>query len=176
MPELTDGVLTLRPLTGADRATVLEEHNNAESRRWAFTDAILSERSRRTDGRASRVPLGRRTGRAVCHGGCRLPSPGRADRGTRIGPPDVGLLGYGVLPAWRGRGLTSRALELLAGWVFATTSISRLELGHKAGNVASGRAALRAGWVMEGRHARRLRNADGTLSDEVCYGRTRPLP
>jgi RimJ/RimL family protein N-acetyltransferase len=91
-----------------------------------------------------------------------------------LGPPGVGLVGYGVLPAFRGRGFTTRALVLVTEWVFAQTDIVRLELGHKVDNVASGRAAEKAGYVREGVHAARLVNPDGTRSDEVVWARVRP--
>jgi RimJ/RimL family protein N-acetyltransferase len=92
----------------------------------------------------------------------------------RFGPPGVVALGYGVLPEFRGRSFTSRALTLLAGWAFDRTEIARLELGCKLANVASARAAVAAGFVQEGRRAGRLRNPDGSYSDELVFGLVRP--
>ena len=69
----------------------------------------------------------------------------------RMGPPGTGLVGYGVLPAFRGRGFTTRALRLVSRWAFEEAGLARLELGHKVGNVASGKAAARAGFRVEGR-------------------------
>ena len=48
-----------------------------------------------------------------------------------------------------------------------------VELGHKVDNIASGKAAAKAGFRAEGRLAQRLPNADGTRSDEVYYSLTR---
>ena len=45
----------------------------------------------------------------------------------------------------------------------------RLELGAKADNVASQRAALSGGFQPDGVRAERLRNPDGTFSDEVRF-------
>ena len=87
----------------------------------------------------------------------------------RMGPPGTGLVGYGVLPAFRGRGYTTRALRLVSRWAFEEAGLARLELGHKVGNVASGKAAAKAGFRMEGRLSARLPNPDGTRSDEVYY-------
>ena len=78
------------------------------------------------------------------------------------------------MPEFRGRRFTTRALTLLAGWAFDRTPIHRLELGCKAGNVASARAALAAGFVQEGRRAGRLRDPDGSYSDELTFGLVRP--
>ena len=93
---------------------------------------------------------------------------------ARMGPPGIGVVGYGIVPEFRGRGFTSRALTLVCDWVFAHTDFKRLELGHKVGNVASGKAAERAGFVAEGRLAGRLPNPDGTRSDEISYSLLRP--
>jgi RimJ/RimL family protein N-acetyltransferase len=87
----------------------------------------------------------------------------------RMGPPGTGLVGYGVLPAFRGRGFTTRALRLVSSWAFREAGLARLELGHKVGNVASGKAAAKAGFRMEGQLSARLPNPDGTRSDEVYY-------
>ena len=89
------------------------------------------------------------------------------------GPPGVGHVGYGILPEFRGRGFTARTLDLVADWLFTHAGLHRLELGHKAPNAASGGAAVRGGFTVEGTLARRLRNADGSTEDEVFYGRTR---
>jgi RimJ/RimL family protein N-acetyltransferase len=84
------------------------------------------------------------------------------------------MIGYGVLPEFRGHGFTTLALRMLTDWVFAETDLTRLELGHKDGNEASGRSAVKAGFVREGRMVGRLRNPDGTFSDEIGYGLVRP--
>jgi RimJ/RimL family protein N-acetyltransferase len=80
-----------------------------------------------------------------------------------------------VLPQFRGRGFTTRALRLLTGWAFSQTPIVRLELGCKVDNVASARSALAAGFVQEGVRPGRLRNPDGSYSDELVFGLVRPL-
>ncbi|MDN5790731.1 MAG: precorrin-6A synthase (deacetylating) [Micrococcales bacterium] len=173
MESLSDGVVSLRPITAADWAVLLEEHNDEESLRWDFTGEPLTERhARRNAARAPRDWSGGRAARCVI-----VDEASRAAAGTisavRMGPPDVALIGYGVLPAFRGRGLATRALTLLADWVMRETPIGRLELGHKIDNVVSGKVATGAGFLAEGVHAGRLRNADGTFSDEVSYARIR---
>ena len=90
-----------------------------------------------------------------------------------MGPPGTGLIGYGVLPAFCGRGFATRALRLVSRWAFEEVGLPRLELGHKVGNIASGKAAERAGFRAEGRLSGRLPNPDGTRSDEVYYSLVR---
>ena len=50
----------------------------------------------------------------------------------------------------------------------------RLELGAKSGNLASQRAAAAAGFEPDGVRRARLRNPDGTFSDEVRYALVNP--
>jgi RimJ/RimL family protein N-acetyltransferase len=90
------------------------------------------------------------------------------------GPPNIGGIGYAVHPAFRGRGFTTRALRLLAPWAFERAGFARLELGAKRDNIASQRAAAAAGFEPDGVRRARLRNADGTFSDEVRFALTNP--
>jgi RimJ/RimL family protein N-acetyltransferase len=90
------------------------------------------------------------------------------------GPPSVGGIGYTIHPAFRGRGYTARALRLLVPWAFDASGFTRLELGAKTSNVASQRAAERAGFRPDGVRAARLRNPDGSFSDEVRYALVNP--
>ena len=169
---LTDGVLTVRPVTLADWEVVRDEHNNEESLRWDFSGEPLSddEARRRTAGAAREWRRGRAARFVMVDA---VSGAGAGVIGVlRLGPPGTGLVGYGVLPAFRGRGFTTRALRLVSRWAFEEAGLARLELGHKVGNEASGRAAERAGFHAEGRLSGRLPNPDGTWSDEVYYSLT----
>jgi RimJ/RimL family protein N-acetyltransferase len=103
------------------------------------------------------------TGRFAGSVGVRLP-----------GPPGVGGIGYAIHPAFRGRGYTGRALRLLVPWAFEAAGFARLELGAKADNIASQRAAAAGGFEPDGVRAARLRNPDGSYSDEVRYAAINP--
>jgi RimJ/RimL family protein N-acetyltransferase len=92
----------------------------------------------------------------------------------KVGPPSIAGVGYGVHPAFRGRGYTARALRLLAAWAFADGGFARLELGAKQDNVASQRAAASGGFEPDGVRRARLRNPDGTFSDEVRFALVAP--
>ncbi len=170
---LSDGVVSLRPLTPADWPVLLDEHNNEESLRWGFDGDPMTEATARH--KAAEAPREWRRGQAARF----VIVEGATGEGAgvlmvmRMGPPGVGLVGYGVVPRWRGQGFTTRALRLVAEWAFADTDLERLELGHKVGNVASGKAALRAAFTLEGRLSGRLPNPDGSRSDELAYALTR---
>jgi len=171
---LSDGVLALRPVAVDDWDVLLAENNNPEAMQWAFTAEPMTERAaRELTARAGRDWRSGRAARFVMVDAATGERVGMIAV-LRIGPPEVGIIGYGVLPEFRGHGHTVRALRLLRDWVFASTSIARLELGHKVGNEASGIVAARAGFVREGVLAGRLKNPDGTYSDEVSYGFVRP--
>jgi RimJ/RimL family protein N-acetyltransferase len=174
MSGLTDGVVTLRPMTSSDWPTVLADQNNPEARRWSLVaDETTEEQARHI---ALRAPLDWLVGqqaRVVI-----LDASSGAGAGVMMlrgwGPPGVVNVGYGVLPEFRGQRFTTRALTLLADWAFEQASVARLELGCKVGNVASVRAAEAARFVREGIFAGRLRNTDGSYSDEIRFGRVRP--
>lgn len=80
-------------------------------------------------------------------------------------------IGYWIAPTHRGAGLAGRATEVLADWALREQGMARVEVRAAAGNKASSRAALAAGFTHEGC----LRSAgyvhDGRVDLEV-YGRT----
>jgi RimJ/RimL family protein N-acetyltransferase len=171
---VSDGVVSVRPMVPDDWPVLLAEANNEASLRWGFssqplTEAVAVQRAawsgldRLVSGYYSLLICDAATGAGAGTLGLR-----------RSGPPGVVAMGYGVLPQFRGRAFTTRALRLLAGWAFDQAEIVRLELGCKAANVASARAALAAGFVQEGRRAGRLPNPDGSYSDELVFGLVRP--
>ena len=170
----TDGVVTLRPTGPDDWPVLLAEVNNEAARQWALYPHSMPEAAaRHLAGRAALDRLvGNQNSLLICEAAS---GAGAGVLGLRrVGPPDVVAIGYGVLPEFRGRGFTTRSLRLLAGWAFSQTGTARLELGCKVGNVASARVALAAGFVQEGRRAGRLRNPDGSYSDELVFGLVRP--
>jgi RimJ/RimL family protein N-acetyltransferase len=59
-------------------------------------------------------------------------------------------LGYVVAPEARGRGVATRALELLTDWAFTELDAVRIELWISASNDASKRVAANVGYRYEG--------------------------
>jgi len=167
-----DGTVELRPVAAGDWPVVHAEQANPEAMRWGFGDEPSEAQAR------ARC---RRAGLNWLVGGPADLLISEVATGTgagvislrRAGPPGVLALGYGIRPEFRGRRFTTRALVLLADWVFARTDTERLELGCKAANRASARSAELAGFVEEGRLRNRLRNPDGSYAEEILFGRTR---
>jgi RimJ/RimL family protein N-acetyltransferase len=165
---LTDGVLQLR-VPRPDDATAFAETDDELTLQWGFTGTAHSaaEVAREVRQAALQWLIGHTAPFAMMD-----VATGRTAGSLRLrkaGPPQVGGIGYVVHPAFRGRGYTTRALQLLVPWAFEVADFARLELGAKEGNVASLRAAANAGFAPDGIRERRLRNPDGTFADEVRY-------
>lgn len=59
-------------------------------------------------------------------------------------------IGIALVPAARGRGIGSRAQRMLAEYLFATTSVQRVEASTDVENLAEQRALEKAGFLREG--------------------------
>ena len=81
-------------------------------------------------------------------------------------------VGIALVPEHRGRGHGTEAQRQLAAYLFAHTTVERVEASTDVDNLAEQRALERAGFTREGvlRHAQ-LR--DGGYHDMVLYGRLR---
>jgi RimJ/RimL family protein N-acetyltransferase len=77
----------------------------------------------------------------------------------------IGVVGYWVAPAARGRGLAGQALRLAAPWAAIYLGLHRQELVHDLANVASCRTAIAAGFETDVVLAAGARYRDGTPRD-----------
>lgn len=147
---LTDGVISLRSIGPADIGDVLELRNRPDvylrsaypvpppeghvaqmcaraAARWlAGESALLTIREAGSDRFAGEI-------------GVFMPDPLTMQA----------MLGYSLDPRWRGRGFTTRAVRLLAGWLFEA-GFARLIAGTAPDNAASQRVLQRAGFRNEG--------------------------
>ncbi|HET6693853.1 MAG TPA: GNAT family N-acetyltransferase, partial [Pedococcus sp.] len=98
---LSDGVLTLRPMTTADWDLLLAENNNDEAMKWAFTVERMTEQDARQA--AARAVRDWRSGRAARFAMVDVATGVRVGMISvlRMGPPEVAIIGYGVLPEFR---------------------------------------------------------------------------
>jgi RimJ/RimL family protein N-acetyltransferase len=168
---LTDGVVTLRPLRPADADFVYALHT--------LPDVVATSVPAVAPDRAE---IGLRCARAGAH----WLAGERADlviEDAATGAPagDIGLyyqepttgqamIGYSMLPAWRGRGYATRAARLLARWAFDQPGLARLIAGTKPDNVGSQRVLEGVGFRREGYLRGRLPLPDGGRLDDVAYG------
>jgi RimJ/RimL family protein N-acetyltransferase len=81
-------------------------------------------------------------------------------------------IGIVLLPEHRGKGIGSTAQRLLADYLFAHTSVQRVEADTDLGNVAEQRALEKAGFTREG-VLRRTQWRNGDWRDMVMYSKLR---
>jgi RimJ/RimL family protein N-acetyltransferase len=148
-PPLSDGVVALRRWTAADLPAIVEACQDPEIPRWTLVPSPYGE----SDARAylERVADGwdadARATFAVVDA---------ADPGALLGAAGlyaiewdlrVADIGYWVAAPARGRGVATRAVELLAGWAFGSLGLERLDLRAHEHNTASHAVARRAGFA-----------------------------
>jgi RimJ/RimL family protein N-acetyltransferase len=174
--DLTDGTIRLRAVGLEDTEAWIDDQDNPESRRWAFDHhgrTTTEAAQRRVADAALAWLVGDTATMAIVDVGTGDTAGFISVR--KAGPPAVGGIGYSVRPSFRGRAFTARALRLVRAWALTDGGFHRLELGAKADNLASQRAALSGGFQPDGVRAERLRDPDGTFSDEVRFASLRPL-
>jgi len=91
------------------------------------------------------------------------------------GPPGVFEIGILLLPEHRGKGYGTRAQQLLADYLFATTPANRIEATTEIDNLAEHRALENAGFVREG-VLRGRGFVRGQWQDGLMYSRLRDDP
>jgi RimJ/RimL family protein N-acetyltransferase len=146
-----DGEIRLRRPEERDIDDLVEACRDAESVRWT----TVPDPYRRADGEffvheLATVNWARGTGAVFA-----VADPDDRYAGSvelRISPADplVADVGFLTAPRYRGRGYMPAALGALAVWGFATLGLARIEWRANVGNVASRRAAEKAGFVHEG--------------------------
>jgi putative acetyltransferase len=164
--------LVLRPLTPADAPTVLALYR-------ATADAPSSGLARSPDemdlawvqgflarASASGATLGVWAGDVLAG----------EIHASRMGPRqfDHNLmdLTVAVHPDWQGRGVGARLFEgLFAAAAAMTPAIERIELAVREGNPGAIRLYQRMGFVIEGRHPRRVRLPDGAVETDITMAK-----
>ncbi|WP_285663404.1 GNAT family N-acetyltransferase [Actinorhabdospora filicis] len=142
---LVTGPLTLRPWTASDAPAVLAAYTDPSVAAWStepVTDPAHAEAwiHARVNGwadgsRASFAVTDTESGQILGQVGLRL-ADGEAE------------VGYWTLPAARGRGVASTALDALAGWALDALDLTRITLIHSVDNPASCRVAERGGFPL----------------------------
>ncbi len=160
-PDLAADGLTLRPWDDRDVGAVIDAFTDPDIELW---------NRRRIDNEAeAREWIGQWRQRweadtAACWAVCDAASGKVLGRMalSRIEPYEgVGIIGYWVLPAARGRGVAPVALDAVTSWAFDDLGLKRLELAHSVHNQPSCRVAEKAGYEQEATLKSALRHADG---------------
>ncbi len=98
--------------------------------------------------------------------------------GVRYGPnleSDAWNIGIELMPEARGRGHGTEAQRLLAMWLFANTTLNRVEASTDVENLPEQRSLEKAAYVREGIQ-RRAQYRAGGYHDLVTYSRLRDDP
>ena len=148
---LSDGVVRLRLIAEADLAAIVAACQDPEIPRWTRVPEPYGEPEARSwfAQEAEQRRRGEQLGLLVVdlgsgrlHGSVGIvhvdPQEGRCE------------LGYWTARESRGRGLATRAVRLLSGWVFQNLPVDRIEIHAEPENVASRQVAERAGFSFEG--------------------------
>ncbi|HEU4424080.1 MAG TPA: GNAT family N-acetyltransferase, partial [Pilimelia sp.] len=168
---LTDGVVTLRPL-GPDDVEFIHELHSVPDVVATSVPPTVPERSDvevRCTHSQFRWLAGDRADLVIVDHASNTPT---GEIGLYYQEPQTGqgMVGYCMMPAWRGRGYMTRAALLLARWAFDEAGIARLTAGTRPDNVGSQRVLERAGFRREGFQRARLPGPDGTRIDDVVFG------
>jgi RimJ/RimL family protein N-acetyltransferase len=168
--ELTDGVVSLRPLAETDAADTLALRSRPEVVRTSVPPrAPQPDEVRRACRQAEAGWLaGQRADLTI------------RDAATGAYAGEIGLyytepvtqqamIGYSLAPGYRGHGFAARAVRLLADWCFTEVRLARLVAGTAPENVASQRVLERVGFRREGYQRGRLPGVDGTRIDDIQW-------
>ncbi|MEH1014193.1 GNAT family N-acetyltransferase [Micromonospora sp. CPCC 206060] len=168
---LTDGVVTLRPLAPADVEFLHALYTRPEvvAVRVPPVAPDLAATQRRCALAAAKWLAGQGADlviedavTAVPAGNCALVYEDQRGRQA--------MVGYSLLPDWRGRGFASRAVRLLANWAFSSAGIARLSAGTSGENIASQRVLERVGFRREGLLHKRFIGFGLDRGDNVLFG------
>jgi RimJ/RimL family protein N-acetyltransferase len=81
-------------------------------------------------------------------------------------------IGIDLVPEGRGQGFGTEAQRLLAGYLFATTKVNRVEASTDVENMSEQRSLEKAGFTREG-VVRGAQFRGGSFHDLVVYARLR---
>ena len=147
---ITDADITLRLLAEADLPALVKAVQDPEIPRWTRVPSPYGEdEAREWLGTQARMRDGGegldlmiidRSGALL--GGIGIPRLDQEERSCE--------LGYWLASAARGRGVMTRAVRLLVGWILENLPIDRIAILVAPENVPSRRVAERAGFTFEG--------------------------
>lgn len=144
VPVLTDSVVTLRPHTLDDGPAVLEQCTDPDSIAWT-TIPVPYSAADANEWLGSIVPRGWAANTSLCFA---IEYEGRFAGSADLRPRGGGEaeVGYGLHPAFRGKGVMRRALNLLLDWGFDQQGLSVVHWRANAGNWASRRTVWSLGF------------------------------
>jgi RimJ/RimL family protein N-acetyltransferase len=168
--ELTDGVVRLRPLVAADIDFYAELHSLPDVIATSVPPMRPSHEQmvRRCSSAAAHWLAGDRADLVIVDAATGTPA-GEIGLFYQEPPTGQAMIGYSMMPGWRGRGFPTRAVQLLSLWAFAETGIARLIAGALPTNLGSHRVLEKSGFRREAYMRSRLPGQNGSRTDDVQF-------
>jgi len=150
-PELTDGVIFLRPLTAEDAADHLAGEDDEMARWLSGARSTLShvEAFIRNSQESWRSGGPRRSFGVFDCASSRLIGFVEVNLARLVNPGQVNV-SYGIFPQWRRRGLALRAIDLMGQYLQTATEAHQIVLRIFPENTASLKLAEKAGFTFHG--------------------------
>jgi RimJ/RimL family protein N-acetyltransferase len=156
-PPLSDGVVTLRPFSEDDIPAIVVALKDPEISRWTATipypyeehharEFISTHDEMRASGSGANFLIVDATDARLL-GAVGMEVEGHGGSGADA------EVGYWVAKPERGRGVATRAVELIVGWMRRDLGMGEIALSTFPGNVASERVAAKSGFVPVGSHS-----------------------
>lgn len=161
---LEDEAILLRPFEQSDVPAIVAACQDPEIPRWTSVPSPYTE----ADAHAWLESTEEKTFAVVDRSSGEL----LGSMGVRFLGDGIAEVGYWIAKGARGRGVATRALVLVAGWVFENDEVGRFQLRAETENVASQRVADKAGFVREG-VMRAALATKGERRDVVMYSLVR---
>lgn len=167
--ELSDGVITLSPVTEADAEDVYQLVTLPEVIATTVAPHPPTRESvaKRCGAVSYRWLIGERA-ECLIRDGATGSFAGDISL-FREGPTGQALVGYSLVRQWRGRGYATRAVRLIADWAFDIAGVPRLAAGTAPDNIGSQRTLEHAGFTREGYERSRLPGQRGSRIDNVGW-------
>ncbi len=163
----------MRAWRRTDAAILAAILDDAEIARWtAVTRPYSAERAARWLARPARKRDGPHRARLALVDRASGAVTGGVELAVTSRHHGIGEVSYFVGARYRGRGLATAAVELLADWAFGQIGLERLELLAHPDNAASHRVAVRSGFGRVGLIPAARRLGDRRV-DLVLYSRVR---
>jgi RimJ/RimL family protein N-acetyltransferase len=164
-PELSDGVVRLRPVRETDAGAVIAALQDPEIPRWTrvpapytraeFDDWLTAQAAARETGEGVHLLVTAPDGRLL------------GAVGVQGLDGEAGDIGYWVAAGARGRGVATHAVRLLRDWLAAELGRASLEILVHPGNMPSRRVAVAAGFAATGEYRRDPR--PGLLGEYMVF-------
>lgn len=174
--ELSDGVITLRPITYRDGKwwARVQGENRAWLKPWEVTypegsgPAPTFRKMMRAFKKDAR--WGRSENLVIMYGQERVGFI--ALGGISYGPSRNAFIGYWIVEKFANQGLVTRAVCLVRDRAFNDLRLHRIEINIRPENQSSIQVAMKSGFELEGKRSKYL-HIDGQWRDHLCFVATR---